>query len=526
MALAVVVVLAVGLVVLLVVGDQVVEREAVVRGHEVDARDRSSAGVLVVVGRSGEPAGELAQRRLPAPEVTDGVAVGAVPLGPLGREVAYLVAAGPDVPRLCDQLDLAHDRVLLDELEEGREAVHLVELAGQRGREVEPEPVDVHLGHPVAQRVHDQLQRVRVPHVEGVPGARVVHVVPLVVLDEAVVGLVVDALEAERRPEVVALGGVVVDHVEDHLDAGRVHRLHHSLELLHLLSQALCIPGARGVRRLRCEEGQGVVAPVVVQSLVEQGAVLDELVHRHELEGGDAEPGQVGGDRGVRQAGVRPAQLLGHVGVQLREALDVRLVDDRLVVGDVQASVALPVEERVDHHAVRHVLRGVLVVAGLRIAEGVAEQRLVPVDLAAGRLGVGVEQQLVGVAALTLLGVPRPVHAVAVALPGLHLGEVAVPDVAVDLGQLDLGLRRAAARTDVEEAQLDAVGDLAEHGEVGPAAVERGTERIGPSGPGLHGRPPAHLLILNVKSTCPRAPRPIGSGPGDGHHGEVTGRSR
>ena len=32
-------------------------------------------------------------------------------------------------------------------------------------------------------------------------------------------------------PEVVALGGVVVDDVEDHLDAGGVERLHHRLEL-------------------------------------------------------------------------------------------------------------------------------------------------------------------------------------------------------------------------------------------------------------------------------------------------------
>ena len=51
-ALAVAVVLAVGLVVLLVVGDEVAQREAVVRGDEVDARDRPAAGVLVQVGAS------------------------------------------------------------------------------------------------------------------------------------------------------------------------------------------------------------------------------------------------------------------------------------------------------------------------------------------------------------------------------------------------------------------------------------------------------------------------------------------
>ena len=361
MALAVVVVLAVGVVVLLVVGHQVAQREPVVRGHEVDARERTPPGLLVEVGRPGEPAGELAQRRLAAPEVANGVAVGAVPLRPQRREVADLVAAGPDVPGFRDQLDLAHDRVLLHELEERGQPVDVVELACERGGQVEPEPVDVHLGHPVAQRVHDQLQRVRVADVEGVPGARVVHVVLLVVLDQPVVRRVVDPLEAQGRPEVVALGGVVVDHVEDHLDPGLVHGLDHGLELLHLLA----VGRVGRVAGVGSEEAEGVVAPVVAQTLLQERVVLHELVHRHQLDRGHAEPGQVLGDGGMGQAGVRAAQLLGNVGVQLRQALHVGLVDDRLVVGHVEPPVALPVEERAGDHAERHVRAGVLVVAGV-----------------------------------------------------------------------------------------------------------------------------------------------------------------
>src|SRR3546814_3308756 len=87
------------------------------------------------------------------------------------REVADLVAALANVPGLGDELHLADDRVLVDEVEERGEAVDLVELAGQGRRQVEAEPVDVHLGDPVPQRVHDQLQRVGVSHVEAVTGA-------------------------------------------------------------------------------------------------------------------------------------------------------------------------------------------------------------------------------------------------------------------------------------------------------------------------------------------------------------------
>ena len=481
-ALAVVVVLAVGVVVLLVVGHEVAQREAVVGGDEVDAGERAAARVLVEVGGAGEPRGEVAERGLAAPEVADGVAVVAVPLGPLGREAADLVAAGADVPRLGDQLHLADHRVLLHHLEEGGELVDVVELAGEGRGEVEAEAVDVHLGDPVAQRVHDQLHRVRVAHVEGVAGAGVVHVVALVVLDEAVVGRVVDALEAQRRPEVVALGGVVVDDVEDDLDAGGVHRLDHRLELLDLLAL-----GAGGVVGVRGEEAEGVVAPVVAQALVEQRGVLDELVHRHQLDRGDAELLQVGGDRRVRETGVRPALLLGHLRVQLGEALDVRLVDEGLVVGDGEAAVALPVEERVDHHAVGHVRGGVVVVGAVLVAEVVAEERLVPVDLAGGRLGVGVEQELVGVAAQALGRVPRAVDAVAVALARLDGRDVAVPDVGVDLGDLELGLHERAGLVGVgvEEAELDALGDLAEEREVRAGAVEGRAQGVGRTRPVL-----------------------------------------
>ena len=283
------------------------------------------------------------------------------------------------------------------------------------------------------------------------------------------------------------------------LDAGAVHRLDHRLELLHLLAEP-----AGGVVGVRCQEGQGVVAPVVAQPLVEQGGVLDELVDRHQLDGGHPQLGEVAGHGGVAEPGVRAAQVLGDVGVQLGHALDVRLVDDALVVGDLWRPVALPVEEGVDHDAERHVGRGVVVVARVLVAEGVAEEALVPVDLAGRRLRVGVEQKLGGVAAQPLGRVPGAVDAVAVALTGLHGRQVAVPDQGVDLGHLDPGLRAVL----VEEAQLDPLGDLAEEREVGPAPVERRAQGVGAPRPDLHAHPcsPCFLDATTVAPLCHHCP--------------------
>ena len=240
-----------------------------------------------------------------------------------------------------------------------REAVDVVELARQRAREVEAEAVDVALDHPVAQRVHDQAQDARVLGVERVAGARVVHVVARVVGHEPVVRLVVDALEGQHRAEVVALRGVVVDDVEDHLDARAVQRLDHALELAHLLA----VLAGGGVARVRGEEADRRVAPVVGEPALEQERLVDDVVDRQQLDGGDAEVAQVVERRLGGEAGVGAAQLLAHLGVQHREAADVRLVDHRLVQRRVRPAVALPVEARVDHDRLRDGVDVVLVVA-------------------------------------------------------------------------------------------------------------------------------------------------------------------
>ena len=234
--------LAVRLVVLLVVGDEIPEREPVVRGDEVDRRERRAAVVLVEVARPGRARREVGDAGAPAPEVPHRVAVEAVPLRPEHREVADLVAARADVPGLGDQLDLREHRVLVDDVEERGEAVDVVELARERRGQVEAEPVDVTLHGEVAQRVHDQPQHARVHRVEAVAGPGEVHVEAALVGDQPVVRRVVDALERQHRPEVVALGRVVVDDVEDHLDAGRVQGLHHALELEHLLARSCRSP--------------------------------------------------------------------------------------------------------------------------------------------------------------------------------------------------------------------------------------------------------------------------------------------
>jgi hypothetical protein len=167
------------------------------------------------------------------------------------------------------------------------------------------------LDDPVAQRVHDEPQGARgVDGVERVPRAREVHVEAQVLRREAVVARVVDPLEGEHRAEVVALRGVVVDHVEDDLDPLAVQGLDHALELADLLARL----ARRGVQRVRGEVADRGVAPVVLQALLVEEGLVDDVVDREQLDRRHAELAEVVDRRLGGQAAVGAAQVLTQSG--------------------------------------------------------------------------------------------------------------------------------------------------------------------------------------------------------------------
>src|SRR5690606_8248786 len=157
------------------------------------------------------------------------------------------------------------------------------------------------------------------------------------------------------------------------------------------LGDLLAAGAAGGVGVVRGEESDGVVAPVVGQAPALQHAVVDELVHGHQLHRGDTEGGQMLHHGGVGEPGVGAAQFGGHLGVGAGEALDMGLVDHGVGVRAAGVPVVAPVEGGIGDHA-QHGVAGAVRRVG---PAGVAlVQRGVVVDLPVHGGGVGVEQQL------------------------------------------------------------------------------------------------------------------------------------
>ena len=298
--------------------------------------------------------------------------------------------------------------------------------------------------------------------------------------------------------------------------------LHHVLELGDV------VPGHQVARRRR-EEADGVVAPVVRQPLLDQVAVIEERLDRHQLDRGDAEPRQVLDHLRRAEPLEGAADRRMQVRVAPRHALDVRLVDHRLRPGPQPEPVRPPGMRGVDDPALRHRPRAVAPVerqVGVAAADPVAVERIVPAQLARERPGVGVEQELVRIEPVPRLRLVGPVRAEPVELPGPQVGEVAVPDLVGELRQWDaVGLPPPLG---VEEAELDPGGvgreDRDVHADSVPGCAERIRQAGRDPGAGRHGLP--SRLRGFTRDHCTDFPRGHAwPRPRDAHQRAQEGRS-
>ena len=187
--------------------------------------------------------------------------------------------------------------------------------------------------------------------------------------------------------------------------------------------------------------------------------LVDEGMDRQQLDRGDAELVQMLDHRRRGEAAIGAAQFLRHVLAQLRQAFDVRLVDDGVFPRHLRMPVVGPGVGLVDHHGLEHRARVVAAVERqvlALVADAIGEMRVGPGELAAEPLAVGIDQQLVRIEAVPGLRIVGAVHAIAVELAGLRVGQIAVPDILGALRQRDALDLAPSGR--IEQAELDLLG--------------------------------------------------------------------
>src|SRR5260370_34024103 len=119
----------------------------------------------------------------------------------------------------------------------------------------------MHLADPIAQAVEEPSPNHWVIGVQCIAATGLVCV-PGFVLRRDVIGIVCQSAKADGWTPLVALCGVVVDHVEDDLDAGAMQRLDHVAKFFDRAKRIR--PGAVPV--MRREKREGLISPVVCEA--------------------------------------------------------------------------------------------------------------------------------------------------------------------------------------------------------------------------------------------------------------------
>ena len=307
---------------------------------------------------------------------------------------------------------------------------------------------------------------------DRVSSAGVVGVARSILLVDQVVHGVLDAAKAHRRAPFVALPGVVEHDIEKDLEAGSVQRLDQVAEAGQV---AHPLPALDVVAPVRREEPYRRIAPVVGQrgpraGIEELVVGLVELEDRKQFDRGHAEIDEI---RDLLDQRVEGSAMGGCRRGVPREAADMELIDHA---------------PRRIHGGRRHTFP----VVRLRIHDEALHRRPqvrplgTRVVVRRGRIGIGdtagvrIEQQLAPIEALTQLGHPRAVHAIAIELAGADARDERMPVVEGSVGaRVELDHQRLVVLQARKQQQIDRGGALGEDRKIHTRGRDRGPNWVG-----------------------------------------------
>ena len=164
------------------------------------------------------------------------------------------------------------------------------------------------------------------------------------ILLKTIIRGIIDPFEGKHRSVLIALGGVIVNDIEDHFDARRMERADHRFEFVDGIGRS------RGaIARVGSKIAQCVVSPVVRETAFDEGLVVDVVVHGHEFHGGDSKTSQMLDCWLGAESRIGAAQVFGDFRMEFCEAFHMEFVDDRVMPWGAWGRGTIPVKWDMAH---------------------------------------------------------------------------------------------------------------------------------------------------------------------------------
>ena len=170
-------------------------------------------------------------------------------------------------------------------------------------------------------------------------------VVVIAIFPYPIIATVINSAQGERGTIKIAFSSVVQHHIQNDLNARLMQRLYRIAEFIPRLIRM------HRIAWLKRKHRQRVVTPVVAQPQPLQTRFAGEMRHRQQLQRGDPQMLQVSNHHRMRERLIGAADLFGDRRVQIRQPLDVRLVNHGFAPRGARRFITFPVVELVDHHA-------------------------------------------------------------------------------------------------------------------------------------------------------------------------------
>ncbi len=277
--------------------------------------------------------------------------------------------------------------------------------------QIEAEAIYVHLHYPMTQTIHDQTPDDRVIGIDRIAASAIVSIAGHV-LPENIVGQILQSSERLGRSGMVALGGMIKDHVQYDLNARPVQGLDHIAELAHRRQGV----GAGAVALMRRKERHGRIAPVV--GTPGWGVLWIELLDRQEFHRRDSQRLEIWDFLDQASVGTPFIGRNARTGMS-GKAPDVEFIDHGAGIGQTHQPITLPVVGAgIYHHPLHRV--GTIVT-------GTRSRFTVIVRAHCHRAGIGVQQHLLAIKPEPTLRRKLSMGAVSVQLPGTNTRQKDVP---------------------------------------------------------------------------------------------------
>src|SRR5262245_23387548 len=241
---------------------------------------------------------------------------------------------------------------------------------------------------------------------------------------------------------------MIIDNVEENLDAGIVQRSDRCLEADNAFFAEIAWFGRK--------EGKGRIAPIVSQPLFHQQPLVAKGMDRHKFDGRDSELNEMLDDCRMAKSSIGSAHGERDALMEIGQTLYVRFVDDGRTPAAPRSTVVSPCVRGILHNTFGHHWRAVSPVhreiAAMR-ARTITEKRVVPDYAAVEPARVRIDQELIGVETMPFFWSIGAIHAVAIVLAGHYALEVAMPDLVSPQRQADAA--RFVPPVGLKQAEVD-----------------------------------------------------------------------